>query len=146
MWFQREIEISVKIPHLTRRQLVFFVFREAEKRNVFSCAFHAVERAQKNTEPLTSQLQIYRSLNICITFFEQPKPFFVGIKKKIEHVEPQKFEFGSSLCTSWLRFSFRYIYDAVGFGISFEYFLLKQHFKRKLQTLARKVLKLIMHR
>ena len=80
--FQREIEISVKIPHLTRRQLVFFVFREAEKRNVFSCAFHAVERAQKNTEPLTSQLQIYRSLNICITFFEQPKPFFVGIKKK----------------------------------------------------------------
>ena len=80
--FRREIEISVKIPHLTRRQLVFFVFREAEKRNVFSCAFHAVERAQKNTEPLTSQLQIYRSLNICITFFEQPKPFFVGIKKK----------------------------------------------------------------
>ena len=97
--FQREIEISVKIPHLTRRQLVFFVFREAEKRNVFSCAFHAVERAQKNTEPLTSQLQIYRSLNICITFFEHPKPFFLsGLKKKkIEHVEPQKFKFGSSL-------------------------------------------------
>ena len=45
--FRREIEISVKIPHLTRRQLVFFVFCE-EKRKCFSCAFlFVVERTQK---------------------------------------------------------------------------------------------------